>query len=222
MKPDADNLSIVDLIGRRLRDDIINGHLASGEQLVEVDLAQKYQASRNSIREVLHLLVREGLATSIRHRGVFVRTFCVGDLHDIYTARRTIQLQAVRSGLPYSDTRLEVMAATIKQARRAIEQRHWRDVGTYSLAFHQHLVSVLGSRLIDEFFLNICAQMRLIFSVSPDESIVQRPKWVEWEARMHGLLAGSNHAAAEKELAAYLDDSEVALSDVVRRYQTRP
>src|SRR3546814_5760578 len=52
-------------------------------------------------REVLHLLVRDGLATAIRHRGVFVRSFCEGDLQDIYTARRTIQLSAIRSGSAY-------------------------------------------------------------------------------------------------------------------------
>ncbi len=219
MKPDADNLSIVELIGRRLRDDIINGRLASGEQLIEVDLTQTYEASRNSIREVLHLLVRDGLVTSIRHRGVFVRTFGVGDLHDIYTARRTIQLQAVRSGIPYSETLLDDMAKTIEQARWEIQHRRWREVGTLSLAFHQHLVTVLGSRLIDEFFLNICAQMRLIFSVNPDESFVQKPKWVEWEAQIHQLLSKSRHVEAEKELAAYLDDSEIALSNMVRRYQ---
>jgi DNA-binding GntR family transcriptional regulator len=219
MKPDAENVSIVDTIGRRLRDDIINGRLASGEQLVEVDLAQAYEASRNSIREVLHLLVRDGLATSFRHRGVFVRTFGVGDLHDIYTARRTIQLQAIRNGAAYSKALLDDMAKTIERAKREIKRQRWREVGTLSLAFHQIIVAVLGSRLIDEFFLNVCAQMRLIFSVGPDESIVQKPKWVDWEARIHQLLLEGRYAQAEKELAGYLDDSEAALSDMVRRYQ---
>lgn len=220
MKPDARNLSIVDIIGHKLRDDIINGCLAPGEQLIEIDLAQSYQASRNSIREVLHMLVRDGLATSIRHRGVFVRSFCIDDLHDIYTARRTIQLQAVRSVPAYPARLLDQMKQTIKRARTEIHQKRWQEVGTLSLLFHQQLVSGLGSRLIDEFFLNISAQMRLIFAVPPEESIVQQPRWVEWESVIHKLLVQQRHAEAEAELADYLKESELALSAMVRSYGT--
>ena len=222
MKADAANLSVVDLIGNRLREDIISGRLASGEQLIEVDIADAYSASRNSIREVLHLLVRDGLATAIRHRGVFVRTFCEGDLQDIYTARRVVQLSAIRSGPAYGPVLLDQLGGIIAQARQAISQGRWQDVGTLSLAFHQALVSVLGSRLIDEFFLNISAQLRLIFTTGPDERIVQKPMWVEWEARIYACLLKGDYAEAESELTAYLAESQLALSRIVRRYEEAP
>lgn len=222
MKADAVNLSIVDLIGHRLREDIISGRLSPGEQLIEVDIADAYSASRNSIREVLHLLVRDGLATAIRHRGVFVRTFCEGDLQDIYTARRTIQLSAIRGGPAYGPALLEQLGDIIAEARQAIEQGKWQDVGTLSLAFHQALVSVLGSRLIDEFFLNISAQLRLIFTTGPDERIVQKPMWVEWEARIYECLLKGDYDGAESELEAYLAESQRALARIVRRYEEKP
>src|SRR5690606_6033477 len=135
--------SIVDAIGHKLREDIISGRLSPGEQLVEVELADAYKASRNSIREVLHMLVRDGLATSIRYRGVFVRTFCEADLQDIYTARRTIQMQAIRCGPAYDEALLRQMAEVLDQSRAALAQEEWRNVGTLSLAFHQVLVAVL-------------------------------------------------------------------------------
>lgn len=219
MKADAANLSVVDLIGNRLREDIISGRLASGEQLIEVDIADKYSASRNSIREVLHLLVRDGLATAIRHRGVFVRTFYEGDLQDIYTARRMVQLSAIRSGPAYGPTLLDQLSSIIAQARQAIEQGRWQDVGTLSLTFHQVLVSVMGSSLIDEFFLNISAQLRLIFTTGPDERIVQKPMWVEWEARIYECLVRGDYAEAESELTGYLEESQLALTRIVRRYK---
>lgn len=218
-KIDAEKLSIVDVIGYKLRNDIIEGKLAPGEQLIEVDLAQTYDASRNSIREVLHLLVRDGLATAIRHRGVFVRKFHVDDLQDLYTARRTLELHAVRSSPPPSRALLNKMARNNKQAERALAKEQWQEVGSLSLMFHQLLVSMLGSKLLDEFFLTLCAQLRLVFFAEPDEKIVQAPLWIEWERRIHQCLCDGDIAQAEHELAEYLDASETALSKVVSTYQ---
>src|SRR5699024_8779231 len=113
--------SIVEVLGHRLRDAIINGRLLPGQQLVEADLVEAYQVSRNSIREVLHQLVRDGLATSIRHRGVFVRTFCENDLADIYTARRVIQLQAIRCDDAYCPKYLDKIGANIERAQLALK-----------------------------------------------------------------------------------------------------
>ena len=213
--------SIVDAIGHKLREDIIGGRLSPGEQLVEVELAEAYKASRNSIREVLHMLVRDGLATSIRYRGVFVRTFCEVDLQDIYTARRTIQMPAIRCGAAYDAELLDQMAAILDQSRVALAKEEWRNVGTLSLAFHQVLVAVLGSRLIDQFFLNICAQLRLIFTIAPDERIVQKPMWVERETLIHQYLSDGRFDAAENELDDYLQHSQQALTKIVRRYEPK-
>jgi Transcriptional regulators len=213
------SLSIVDEIGHRLREAIISGRLAPGEQLVEVDLAEAYNASRNSIREVLHLLVRDGLATAVRYRGVFVRVFCEADLQDIYTARRTIQMQAIRSGPAYTPAVLDKMAAVLQQSRTAMAKEEWQDVGTLSLAFHQVQVSALGSRLIDDFFLNICAQLRLVFTIAPEERIVQKPMWVERESLIYELLTQKRYDAAEAELESYLRDSEEALTSIVHKYE---
>lgn len=212
--------SVAEIIGMKLREDIISGVLSPGTQLVEVDLAEAYQISRNSVREVLHTLVRDGLATAERYRGVFVRTFCEDDLQDIYTARRTLQMQAIRC--TYDDALLRQMAATLDHAQQALKNEQWQDVGTLSLAFHQAQVSVLGSRLIDQFFLNICAQLRLIFTIGPDERIVQKPIWVEWEGRLLDHLNHGKYKEAEVELDHYLKQSEHELTGIVRRYQPKP
>ena len=50
-------ISIAERISHQLRD-IMGGKLPPGTQLVEVDLAAAYGASRNTIREVLHQLGR--------------------------------------------------------------------------------------------------------------------------------------------------------------------
>ncbi len=91
-------ISIAERISHQLRDDIMEGKLPPGTQLVEVDLAADYGASRNTIREVLHQLGREGLATFIRHKGVVVRRMERKDLREIYAARRALELQPSPAG----------------------------------------------------------------------------------------------------------------------------
>lgn len=75
-------LSLADQVAHELLEDIINGLLLSGMPLVETELVRHYSASRNTVREALHLLGREGLTTYIRHKGVIVRRLTVDDVRD--------------------------------------------------------------------------------------------------------------------------------------------
>lgn len=52
-------LSLADQIALELRADIIGGQLLPGMPLIEVELVNAYNASRNTIREALHRLGQE-------------------------------------------------------------------------------------------------------------------------------------------------------------------
>lgn len=203
-------------IGLRLRDAIMAGRLAPGVQLVEVELAARYGASRNTIREVLHQLGSQGLATFVRHKGVIVRRMQRRDLREIYAARRALELQALTGGQPFTPARLARMRAAIDATERALAGNDWRRVGTLGLRVHQQIVAQLGSRLLDEFFRTLCAQLRLVFSAQADESRIQNAcDWIARERQMHAQLLHGQRAAAAQTLAAYLDDSEQALADML-------
>ncbi len=66
---DAGGLSLSAQVANELREDIIGGRLLPGMALVESELVKAYNASRNTIREALHQLGREGLATYVRNKG---------------------------------------------------------------------------------------------------------------------------------------------------------
>ncbi|MGO4331382.1 GntR family transcriptional regulator [Cupriavidus sp. 2TAF22] len=215
-------ISIAERISHQLRDDIMGGKLPPGTQLVEVDLAALYGASRNTVREVLHQLGREGLATFIRHKGVVVRRMERKDLREIYAARRALELQAINGDLPLQPALLDKMLTAIHAAERALAKKNWRHVGTLSLQVHQHIVAQLGSRLLDEFFRTLCAQLRLVFASEADESRIQTPDWIEREHRIHDLLVRDQRGEAAQALSAYLDDSERTLMAVLTRLKNQP
>lgn len=201
---------LADRIARQLRNEIISGHLPPGTQLVEIDLSARCSASRNTIREALHQLGREGLATFVRYRGVMVRQVRPSELRDIYIARMALEMRAIEHGNASADI-LDAMLQTIDNAEAALAEKNWNQVGTLSLQVHQQVVSMLGSDLLDDFFERICAQLRLVFASYPDESMIQTPDWVRRERLLHGYLLSGNRQAASAELADYLKTSEQTL-----------
>ncbi|WMI98291.1 GntR family transcriptional regulator [Pseudomonas chlororaphis subsp. aurantiaca] len=207
-------LSLADQITLELRADIIGGRLLPGMALVENDLVSAYNASRNTIREALHRLGQEGLTHYARNKGVTVRRLGVDDVRDLFQVRRTLELQAIASSKPLREYQSDRMLEAIEASELAREREDWRSVGTHSLAFHQHIVGLMRSPLFDEFFTNVVAQMRLVFCAAPDEQRFQAP-WLARDRQIHDLLAEGDKRAAGETLAAYLDDSERLLLDIL-------
>ena len=129
-------------------------------------------------------------------------------------------MQAISGDLPLQPALLDKMLTTIDAADRALAKRNWRNVGTLSLQVHQHIVAQLGSRLLNEYFLTLCA-LRLVFASEIDESLIQTADWIERERLIHGLLVKNRRAEAAEAMAAYLDDSERTLTGVLTRLKNQ-
>lgn len=204
--------SVTDRILSTIRDEIIEGKLPPGTALVENDLTQAHDVSRNTLREALRLLCREGLAVHYRHRGVIVRTLTRHDVRDIYRVRRTLELQALMREAPIEEEEIAAMRDAVERAQAAANESDWRSVGTYSLLFHRRIVQLLASPLFDTFFTTILAQLRLVFASAPDERRFQRP-WIEKDGQILELIASARVTEARAALADYLTQSEHALLD---------
>ncbi len=211
---DAGELPLGAQLLLEMREDIIGGRLLPGTALVESELVKAYNASRNTIREALHQLDREGLATYVRHKGVMVRRLGLAEVRDIFQVRRTLELQAILTSRPLREYQSDRMLDALEAAELAQSREDWRALGTHGLHFHQHIVGLLGSPLFDEFFATVAAQIRLLFSLAPDEEHFQRP-WVIRDRQIHDLLAAGQRQAAAEAMASYLDDSENRLLDLL-------
>ena len=87
-----------------LRHLILDGLLAPGEKLKEVELASRFSVSRTPVREALSALESEGLLTYEMHRGYTVRQFSMKDLLESYDMRALLEGHSCRiaaeRGLP--------------------------------------------------------------------------------------------------------------------------
>jgi DNA-binding GntR family transcriptional regulator len=200
-------LSLADQVAHELREDIIGGRLLSGMPLVESELVRGYNASRNTVREALHLLGREGLTTYIRNKGVIVRRLTQDNVRDLFMVRRTLESRAILASKGLADQQSGRMADAIEAIELARDREDWRACGTHSLRFHQHIVGLLRSPSFDEFFTNIVAQMRLVFSAATDEASYQAP-WLARDRHIHQLLIDGRQREAGEAMDHYLNDSE--------------
>ena len=70
--PGPGYVSKTDMVAALIREQIITGELAAGEQLRQRDLAARFQVSQTPVREAMRRLESEGLVIGDTHRGFTV------------------------------------------------------------------------------------------------------------------------------------------------------
>ncbi|MGN8111625.1 GntR family transcriptional regulator [Paraburkholderia sp. 22098] len=79
-----------------LREAIVEGVLAPGSRLSEVQVAKQLNVSRTPMREAFAQLEREGLVTVLPRVGAYVRSVTLRDVEEIYTVRAALECLAVQ------------------------------------------------------------------------------------------------------------------------------
>jgi DNA-binding GntR family transcriptional regulator len=169
----------------------------------------------------LRLLASEGLVVQVPNKGAAIRRLSAPELRDIYRARRAVEVQAATDSALAGDDSLAELEAAVMASEQAEQDGDWRAAGTASLRFHQALVALLGSRLLDEFFHSLLAQLRLAWSESWDDEEFQR-SWAQRDRELYELLRTGRRTQAIGALLLYLEDSERQVLDVLRRSTAWP
>jgi len=202
--------STAERIAGVLRRRITDGDLRPGAQLSEQRLVAELGVSRNTLREAFRLLTHDGLLVHRRHRGVFVPELDEDDLVDLYRLRRAVECDVVRSLTGLDANRLRPLCDDVEAAETAASKGEWNEVARANLLFHQHLVSLAGSRRLDDVFGRLLAELRLGFHVVP--SLRQfHERYVGRNRVLLDLLEDGDLTSAADELDRYLRDSEQRL-----------
>ncbi|MBS1871027.1 MAG: GntR family transcriptional regulator [Actinobacteria bacterium] len=190
-----------------LREQITQGVFPPGTPIRESQVAAELSVSRNTLREGLRLLAAAGLIELNLYRGAVVKTLTVDEIEDIYRVRRMLELAAVAGADGAPPSALEAIGVAVAEAEAKLKKGLWQEAGTASLRFHATLVALAGSRVLDRFFQNLLAQLRLAFSAAGNEPEFHS-LWVPRDRVIHDLLVAGRLDKAGAELASYLDDSE--------------
>lgn len=79
-----------------VRQAILDFELQPGQRLIERELIEQLNVSRATVREVLALLVSEGLVTVIPQKGAVVTVLSASEAADIYEMRASLEALAAR------------------------------------------------------------------------------------------------------------------------------
>lgn len=147
-------------VANALRDLLLAGKIPPGVKLREVALAQEIGVSRHTLRSGFRILEAEGLLQHSLNRGVIVPELSPDRIADVFKARKALEF----SGIHAIDLAQDG-SATVTQLEQAVERM--QDAGddielaAADLDYHSAVVAAVGSRMIDDLYRNIQAQLRL-------------------------------------------------------------
>ena len=145
-------------VASEVRRAISRGEFSPGQKLNEVALAERFEVSRNTLREAFAMLTSEGLCERIPNRGVFLATPSADFVTDTYRARAAIEPAALLWGEELDVDRLEELNA---EAREAIAQDDDDLLTAVNQAFHHVVLSAMGSKTLGDTMDQLDAFMRL-------------------------------------------------------------
>jgi DNA-binding GntR family transcriptional regulator len=150
------------LIADQLREQIIQGTFRPGEQINESILASQLRTSRSPVREAVQRLCQEGILTSQRHRGVFVRELASEDLKEIYEVRGFVESTAASILLDGSAEQIKDTCAVLKEivremARQAVTS-DWQAIARLDIQFHSSLVAGMGNSRFIRIYQTLAAE----------------------------------------------------------------
>ena len=185
-----------DDVYRRLRDAIVDGSFAPGEQLRDGELADWLGVSRTPVREALLRLGASGLVVAIPGRSTTVTAIdaqSVRDARDVIAAMHALAVREMSGRLPAEA--LQRMTEANRTFAQAVESGDVDAALDADEELHRVPVDALGNRaleaVLDQFDPLVRRAERLRFSEDGQAS-------VERHARLIALLAdGQAQDAAE-------------------------
>lgn len=213
-------MSSAQQVANRLREMVLTGLMGPGTRLREPALCAELDVSRNTLREGIRLLVAEGLVEQQLYSGAVVATVGPTEVRDLYTVRRTLEIRAVQLSVYSTAEQFAALETTIEDEQRGAISGDWLSAATAGLRFHQQLVAMLGSPLLDEFFAQVAARLRLAFVGWTGKEELHAP-WLERDKALYQLLIAGRRDEAAAELERYLTESEQQVIDFVRQHQVR-
>ena len=138
-----------DLVYDRLRNAIINGELAQGAVLSQVDMARRFGVSRTPLREALRMLQAEGFVHAELNRKVRVASFSVGDLEQLYAARIVLEALGISLSVPQmTDADFAALHDCLDRMDAFTDRRDFDKWEQPHIEFHHRLVAYASERTI--------------------------------------------------------------------------
>lgn len=145
----APAIRAVDRVVGALREDMLDGTLAPGDRIAEVDIAERLGVSRTPVREAIGRLAAEGLLDLRPNRGARVVVWSTDRLAEIFELRLQLETHATRlasrRATPARIAELHDLAEHMAQVGRPGRRQDIAALHIANRTFHDLLVDAAAS-----------------------------------------------------------------------------
>lgn len=147
-----------DQVAEYIKDRILEGELAPGDQVKEMVLAERLGISRAPVREALQILMREGLISSEPQRGKFIRALTGKEIKDAYFIGGVLEGAAIAVSLArYTDEDLDCLSSLLGTMRTtAATATSMLDFAVLDNEFHDTLLTRADNPGLTELARRTC------------------------------------------------------------------
>ncbi len=204
LKPTTSSTFVAD----KLREAIIQGALAPGTRLRQVELARELGVSTTPVREAFQLLHSEGILQSDPHRGVVVKRPSPAEVAENYELRAELESLAATWALPnLTDERVTEMEALQEEMEATADERQYLEL---NYRFHDLLYSASSRTKLCALIDNLRATSSAYLYHYVYISKLDEPSQAAYFDRLH--------AEHREVLAACRERRPERLKSVIRRH----
>lgn len=154
--------SLHDEVTARVRDMIVDGRLAPGSAIPELELAQQLGVSRTPLREALKVLASEGLVELLPRRGAVVKVVTPKDAQDMLSLLALLEEHAGPLACAADDATIAAILALHERMRGHYERGERPEYFRLNQDIHNAIVRAAGNPSLDLLHGILRSRMRRI------------------------------------------------------------
>ena len=186
--------SLLNRAHQALLDGICNGDLPPGSRLLQEELAERFQVSRQPISHALALLKQQGFVRDAIGRGLEVTPVDPTHLRAVFAVRAvldelaaTTAAQQPLAGNPFG--------AILKAGQDAADAGNLRELVRWDAAFHALMAEAAGNPVLLEINNQQWGHIRRGIAIALQDPAFHRRCWAEHAAISEAILAGNAEEA---------------------------
>jgi len=150
-----------------LKQRILREELAPGQWLVERDVSRDYEISRTPVREILRMLVTDGIVTLEPSKGYLVRKLNLEKIVEIFQAREAIEGTAARLSCIKGDESFFSRIAELGEQFEHLDIKKDSSLGVVTgNELHDAIVEAANNKLLSEFYQKLRNLSTLIRNIT--------------------------------------------------------
>jgi len=148
-------------VANQIREAIKSGKLRPGDRLIETDMALEMNIGRNSVREAIRYIEKEGLVFTIPFKGAQVVAISKNDLKDIYDVRNALETLALNTlAMKIDDEKIEILDAVEREMRAVSKNSNLQAIIDVDLKFHRTLCELSENKVLLEAWSGLSNRLR--------------------------------------------------------------